>query len=70
MARTTDTDRSNTGAAAIAEASAEERLHALLHKIRAAQNVDSVVEPGERPPSCRACYQRGWQAALKHLLNG
>ena len=46
-----------------------ERLRLLMQKIRAGMNSDAVVDPRkDNPLPCRDCYQRGWHAALKKLL--
>lgn len=43
------------------------QLNALRTRIRAGLNKDAGVDPSEKAPTCRACYQRGWMAALKSL---
>jgi hypothetical protein len=47
----------------------EDQLHALRTRIRAGLNSPPPVDPrAESLPACRACYQRGYMAALQHLL--
>lgn len=44
-------------------------LRRLQQKIRVGLNSEASVDPRDgNPPACRACYQRGWAAALKSLL--
>lgn len=46
-----------------------EQLRILRQKIKAGLNKDAVIDlPANRPPVCRDCFQRGWHAALKHLI--
>jgi hypothetical protein len=54
--------------AASADTDATARLNDLKKKIRAAMNKEAGVDPSDKPPSCRACYTRGWMAALKVVL--
>jgi len=53
---------------AAAEHTSTDRLHALMQKIRAGLNKEASVDPSDKPLACKACYTRGWMAALKSLL--
>lgn len=53
----------------VAELSEGDVLRALQQKIRVGLNSEAHIDPRDRNAlACRACYQRGWAAALKWLL--
>lgn len=47
-----------------------EQLLALRRRIQAALNTTPAVPAGRESVACRGCYQRGYHAALKQLLEG